>query len=110
MHGACGVIDNGCTIKLANNSESVNHMQNNNAMQKKIKTACSVNDYMFFLLFEIVIDPHAFFLSKTRSYLDKFEAEFKKANGPRVYCLMKKTEGRKSHDTVPLTVLKLILS
>jgi hypothetical protein len=47
-------------------------------------------------------------------YLGEFEAEFKKAlaHGPgaKGYCLMKKTEGQKSHDTFSLTVSKLILT
>jgi hypothetical protein len=46
------------------------------------------------------------FASENRSYLGEFEAEFQKAlfcdSGPREDYLMKKTEGRKSRDTVPL--------
>jgi hypothetical protein len=46
------------------------------------------------------------FALEIRTYLGDFEAEFKKAlavnKGPRGYCLMKRTEGRKSRDTVPL--------
>jgi predicted GTPase len=47
------------------------------------------------------------FAFENRSYLGEFEAEFKKAlarkQESRVYCLMKKTDGRKSRDTVPLS-------
>jgi hypothetical protein len=51
------------------------------------------------------------FAFENRSYLGQFEAEFKKAlareSGARGYCLMKKTGGRKSRDTVPLNTCKL---
>jgi hypothetical protein len=57
----------------------------------------------------VLLTPHAWFLRSKldhRSYLGEFETEFKKAlavnQGPRGYCLMKKPEGRKSCDTVPL--------
>jgi hypothetical protein len=53
------------------------------------------------------------FAFENRSYLDEFEAELKKAlalnQGPRGYYLMKKTEGRKSRETVPL-MLKTVLN
>jgi hypothetical protein len=49
------------------------------------------------------------FAFENRSYLGEFEAELKKAlareSGAQGYCLMKKTEGRKSRDTVPLNML-----
>jgi hypothetical protein len=49
------------------------------------------------------------FAFENRSYLGKFEAEFKKALARESgalggYCLMKKIEGRKSRDTVPLKI------
>jgi hypothetical protein len=48
------------------------------------------------------------FAFENRSYLGKFEAEFKKAVAPESWAQgvlfdEKKTEGRKSRDTVPLT-------
>jgi hypothetical protein len=46
------------------------------------------------------------FAFENRSYLGEFEAEFKKAlareSGAQEVLLIKKTEGRKSRDTVPL--------
>jgi hypothetical protein len=52
------------------------------------------------------------FCVRNRSYLGEFEAEFKKGlareSGAQGYCLMKKTEGRKSRDTVPLRAVSSI--
>jgi hypothetical protein len=51
------------------------------------------------------------FAFENRSYIGEFEAEFKKAlareSGAQGYCLMKKTDGRKFRDTVPLNVFNL---
>jgi hypothetical protein len=63
-----------------------------------------------------VIDtPSTIFSFENQPYLAEFKAEFKKAlaresvQGPRGYCLMKKTEGRKSRDTVPLNTIHFTL-
>jgi hypothetical protein len=50
---------------------------------------------------------------ENRSYLGEFEAEFKKAlareSGAQGYCLMKKTEGQKSQETVLLILKKILI-
>jgi hypothetical protein len=101
MHGACGLNDTACTKKYSNNFEKLkSYAKQRRCAKKIIKNACGVND-----------TAYTIFAFENRSYLGKFEAELKKAlavnQGPRGYCLMKKTEGRKSRDTVPLREISL---
>jgi hypothetical protein len=69
----------------------------------KIKNACGVND-----------TACTIFAFENRSYLGEFEAEFKKAlaresGSQGVLFDEKKTEGRKSRDTVPLNEINALL-